>query len=269
LLEVHESDARTTLDTTRELLRERPAENNMLWQILADQAGQSRYGRYWWVAEGGVVLGAAVHFPPRARAMLTPMSREVAVAAAQSIRPPLPGITAEPATAAAFAAAWTTRHLVSARAVDTQLLYRLSTIGTPTIAVPGSLRRATPSDRDLLVKWTRTFGGASSSSAPRGLVDRALARGEAWLWQHDEPVAMAMANRPVGGVSRVHAVFTPPGNRGRGYGTAVVDGLSRHLVKRGLQCTLETRLTNPGAHTVYRRIGYEPIGEILAFRWES
>jgi uncharacterized protein len=88
------------------------------------------------------------------------------------------------------------------------------------------------------------------------------------LWDDNGPVAMAKANRAVGGVTRIHAVFTPPENRKRGYGTALIDGLSRQLVGNGLECTLQTRLTNPTAHAIYQRIGYESIGEILAFRWE-
>ena len=51
--------------------------------------------------------------------------------------------------------------------------------------------------------------------------------------------------------------------------TALVDHLSRQLVASGLQCALQTRLTNPAAHALYERIGYEPISEVLAFRWES
>ena len=269
VVEVHEADARTTLDATRDVLRERAVENNVVWQILADQAGHASYGRYWWISQGDAVLGAAVHFPPRARALLTPMPRDAAVALAQAIRPPLPGVAGDPATATAFAGSWATIHRVSARPVDAQLLYQLSTIiSTAPVRVPGTLRRARRSDRQLVVEWRRASANAGSNNDAGQAVDRALARDEVWLWDVDGPVAMAIATRPVGGVSRIHAIFTPSESRRRGYGTALVDRLSRQLLQNGIQCALQTRLTNPVAHTLYQKIGYEPIGEILAFRWE-
>jgi predicted GNAT family acetyltransferase len=268
VVEVHESDAQTTLDATHGLLREHAVENNVLWQILTEQAGQAGYGRYWWATDGDAVLGLAVHFPPRTRVLLSPMARDTAVAFAQTISPPLPGVAATAATAAAFAGSWATRHQVWARPVDAQLLYRLSTATTVPAEAPGAMRPAGPSDRQLLVEWTQASEGARSSSSASRAVDRALDGEEIWLWDDGGPVAMAIANRAVGGVSRVHGVFTPTENRGRGYATALVDCLSRQLVGRGVTCAMQTRLTNPAAHAIYRRIGYEPIDEILAFRWE-
>jgi hypothetical protein len=171
VVEVHESDARTTLDATRDLLCEQAVENNVLWQILDDQAGQASYGRYWWATEGEVVLGVAVHFPPRARVLLTPMSRRTAAALAQAIPPPVPGVAAEAATAAAFAGSWATLHQVSARAVDAQLLYRLSAVSTAAVGAPGTLRRASSSDRQILVEWTRASEGLNSNTGADQLVD--------------------------------------------------------------------------------------------------
>jgi predicted GNAT family acetyltransferase len=269
VVQIHESDARTTLDATCALLRERAVENNVLLQILSDQAGQASFGRYWWATEGDAVVGVAVHFPPRARALLSPMGRDTAIAVAESIVAPLPGVTAESTTAAAFAGSWAIRHQVAARPVDAQLLYQYSTLRGEAVEAPGVLTRAGPVHRQLLVRWFSASGTAHSGVDARRLVERALAEGEVWLWEDHGPVAMAVASKAVGGVSRVHAVFTPTEHRRCGYGTALVCGLSRHLVGTGLTCTLQTRLTNPPAHVMYRRIGYERVGEILAFRWDQ
>ena len=59
-------------------------------------------------------------------------------------------------------------------------------------------------------------------------------------------------------------VYTPPDDRGRGYASNLVAGVSGEMLSRGAEaCFLYTDLGNPTSNAIYRRIGYEQVGESL------
>jgi predicted GNAT family acetyltransferase len=60
----------------------------------------------------------------------------------------------------------------------------------------------------------------------------------------------------------ISLVYTPPDLRQRGYATACVASLSQMLLDEGWQfCTLFTDLANPTSNSIYRKIGYKPVGD--------
>jgi len=62
----------------------------------------------------------------------------------------------------------------------------------------------------------------------------------------------------------IGAVYTPPRFRGRGYATAAVATLSRQLLDGGRSsCFLYTDLANPVSNAIYRRVGYEPLQDVV------
>ena len=64
---------------------------------------------------------------------------------------------------------------------------------------------------------------------------------------------MAVAHPPVGGVSRIGPVYTPPDARGRGYGSAATAAASRDILDAGDVACLYTDLANPTSNKIYRR----------------
>jgi predicted GNAT family acetyltransferase len=202
--------------------------------------------------------------PIGARASLTPMPAAAARSLAASVMPPLAGVYADAATASAFAAQWATAHRVVARPLDVQLLYELSQLRPARRATSGVLRRAAESERSLLLDWTRAFFGNGMRN-PEVMVERDLAGGHLWVWETSHAVAMARVAPAVGGVARIYGVYAPQENRGQGYGTALVESLSRLLLEAGLRCSLTVRLNNPIANGIYARIGYQPVRELLTF----
>jgi predicted GNAT family acetyltransferase len=67
---------------------------------------------------------------------------------------------------------------------------------------------------------------------------------------------------------RVGPVYTPPDHRGRGYAAACVGAVSADALAAGAHdCLLYTQLTNPVSNKIYQRLGYEPVGEILVYRF--
>ena len=135
----------------------------------------------------------------------------------------------------------------------------------------GRLRRARPEDRGVMILWTRAFQLEIGESADvtELRVDRGLAAGQLWLWEHNgETVSMAIAREPVEGVVRVSGVYTPPEKRKHGYAAACVHALSSRLRDAGHRCMLYTDLANPTSNSIYRRIGYRAVAEALRYRFE-
>jgi predicted GNAT family acetyltransferase len=98
--------------------------------------------------------------------------------------------------------------------------------------------------------------------------DRYLDEHSGWIWVDDVPVSMARAAPVAGGVARIGPVYTPPERRGRGYATACVELLSRRIEDGGHTAILYTQLSNPTSNAIYRRIGYEPVLEVLRYRFD-
>ena len=79
-----------------------------------------------------------------------------------------------------------------------------------------------------------------------------------------------MATEPVGGVTRVGLVYTPDDLRRRGYASACVAEVSAHALSTGADaCILYTQLHNATSNRIYRRIGYEPVSEVLVYRFDK
>ena|SRR6266849_594786 len=121
-----------------------------------------------------------------------------------------------------------------------------------------------------MIEWTRAFQAEVGEPADDAdvRVDRGLAAGNLWLWDHGEAMSMAVSRGPVEGVVRVAGVYTPAGKRKRGYAEACVYALSQRLREAGFRCILYTDLANPTSNSIYRRIGYRAVAEVLRYRFE-
>jgi predicted GNAT family acetyltransferase len=150
--------------------------------------------------------------------------------------------------------------------LDQQLrLYELRAVGIPAPS-RGRLRKASAADTELVVRWwyearVEMFGRSDPEDARRTAGYR-LQDGEIYLWEDGKPVSMAARTRPTKHGICVGMVFTPPESRKRGYATACVGELSRRLLAEGRDhCTLFADPENPTSNSIYRKIGYRPIGD--------
>ncbi len=276
-LVVHSTeDAREALRAAGAFLLAEPVRHSIFLTMVQERADGPERGRFWWAEPAepeGAVVGFAMQAPSGFSAGVTPARDEVVDALCDRIMadvPDLPGVIAESSVAARFAGRWAESLAIPARPVEAQRVYELAgPLGLGDRA-PGRLRRAVPADRDALVPYAAGFlaevGGLPDD--PATAVDRHLAAGTLWVWDDDGPAAMASATRPLGGVCRIGFVFTPPGRRRRGYATACVADLSNHLLAAGAErCMLYAQLHNPTSNAIYRRMGYEPVSEIVSFRF--
>jgi predicted GNAT family acetyltransferase len=154
---------------------------------------------------------------------------------------------------------------------DAQRLYALGRLVQPE-AVPGRLRRADLSEREMMIKWWSAFqvetGSPVSEVSP--VVDSALSTGRLFVWDDAGARCMARATGPLGGISRIGAVFTPPQWRRRGYAAACVGALCEWVRSaEGANSVLYAQLRNPGSNAIYRRLGFEAVSEVLLYRFDD
>jgi GNAT superfamily N-acetyltransferase len=110
-------------------------------------------------------------------------------------------------------------------------------------AVPGTKRRATLDDRDIVIEWMLDF---AAEALPRASQDverlieltrrRLGGASEAafWLWEVDgASVAITGQSGPTGTGIRINGVYTPPTMRRNGYASSLVASQSRWLLDNG------------------------------------
>src|SRR5580698_7085712 len=261
------------LRSAEEFLSSEPVLHNLILSILHARVTSGDPGRYWIAFHGERAVGVAVQSPLDFPATLTPMEPRAVLAIVDAIAEAgatLSGVNGDAATAASFAGQWGERRKSGATPFLGTRLYELLELGE----VPrteGQLRRAGPSDRSLMIQWTRAFQDEIGESAndTELRVDRGLAAGQLWVWDRSgETTSMAVGREPVQGVVRLSGVYTPPEKRKRGYAAACVHALSKLLRDCGYRCILYTDLGNPTSNSVYRRIGYRAVAEALRYRFE-
>jgi predicted GNAT family acetyltransferase len=177
---------------------------------------------------------------------------------------------------AAFAEAWTRLTGVSHRVAMRLRTFKLEQVN-PVTGVSGHLRRAAPSDRELLVEWEiafrrEAFGTPDVDRAEiERFVDEQLTSSVRGLYVWEDggvPVSIAGYAGPTPHGIRIGPVYTPPENRGKGYASACTAGLSQRLLDEGREfCFLFTDLANPTSNHIYQEIGYQPVCDFIEYHY--
>jgi GNAT superfamily N-acetyltransferase len=227
----------------------------------------------WWHSAGGDVAAVVMHTPPYPLLLggLPAGSAPELAALLAGIGRQLPGVNARQDAAARFAAAWRDLTGLGHATFRRSRLHRLADLVPPDPMPDGAPRVAGEADRDLLERWFLAFAGELNDLAgpqPDAVSDR-LSYGGLMLWEaQGPPVAMAGHVRPAAGVVRVGPVYTPRDLRGHGYGGAVTAAVTSAAIAAGArEVVLFTDLANPTSNALYRRLGYQPVGDrvVLSF----
>ncbi|MCB1023284.1 MAG: GNAT family N-acetyltransferase, partial [Acidobacteria bacterium] len=141
----------------------------------------------------------------------------------------------------------------------------------------GRLETASTEDTDLIAEWTMNFereADAPSNRSKEQIMDDTrlkIASGSVFKWvDRDQIVSIAAIVRRTRNLGIVGLVFTPDEARGKGYATSCVQKLSGHILESGFKyCGLFTDKLNPASNHIYRKIGYEPVTEFTAIRYEG
>lgn len=183
----------------------------------------------------------------------------------------LPGVSGPAPSSAAFAGSWCrlTGHNPALHLAMT--LMKLERVIVDRRAA-GSFRPANDDDVPTLVPWAEAFYGEiemPTANIPQIVLSRVKDR-RLFVWCDPEPVSMAGCAGPSPHGMRVNFVFTPPAYHRRGYATACVAALSRHLLESG-KCfvVLFVDTHNSSTNRIYRSIGYEPVCDVEDYRFEA
>ncbi len=264
------SDASEFLDRAGELLLEDEPRHNLAFGIASSirERPDVYELRGWVVRTAGEVVGAALRTPPYNLVLARPRVEDALGALADAIGEELPGVVGAVPEVDAFAAAWAARHGVTPTTRIDQRIYALEQL-VPPREVDGAMRLAGPEDRTLVLEWMSAFteealhGPDDPARIARSVDARlgAASPGAICLWEADgRVVSLAGFGGPTPNGLRIGPVYTPPGDRGRGYGSAVTAAATRVALGRGKRlCFLYTDLANPTSNAIYTRIGYRPV----------
>ncbi|MFH9721841.1 GNAT family N-acetyltransferase [Streptomyces sp. NPDC017254] len=250
------------------LLAAEPARNTAVLTLM-DRA--ERLG--WWTAPDGGVAGVLAVSPSRVLAFGA-ITVEAARALASEV---LGGAAEEPAEvrgetgpAEAFAEAFATATGRSWTPTVRMRLFRLGALTPPDPAPPGRARAAGAADIPPVAAWAREFardiGEDADAEDFTGPVTERITERRLLLWEGPDgrPVSTASVSRTIEGQARVHLVYTPPAERGRGYAAGVTEAVSRAALDGGAaQVLLFTDLSNPTSNALYQRLGYRPVADHL------
>jgi GNAT superfamily N-acetyltransferase len=265
------SDAGALLEHGGGVLLADEARHNLAFGILSHVCDHPEVYpelRGWLVRDGARVVGVALRTPPYNLVLARPLDGRAVDVLARGIGEELPGVVAAVPEVDAFASAWAALHGKALTIRFEQRIYALSRV-TPPRGVPGAMRLAGPSDRDLVLEWVLACGAeALPGDDERERVERSVdvrlresSTAGIALWEAGgEPVSLAGFGGPTPNGVRIGPVYTPPTLRGRGYGSAVTAAASQLQLDRGRRfCFLYTDLANPTSNAIYVRIGYEPV----------
>jgi predicted GNAT family acetyltransferase len=248
------------------------AENNLLLGIATALARTAPLGRraYFVTVESEEVVGCALRTPPHKLA-LTRIDDEPALRVLADdvfqLDPDLPMVMGPEPSIASFASHWRARSGANPSPMMRQRIYESRSVRLPAELVPGALRQATQGDLPLLVPWIADF--LTTMSEPRDPAEFAherLATGSLFLWDNGGAVSMASFTGKTPNGVRVSGVYTPPVFRRQGYATACVAALTQRLFDAGNKyCCLYTDLANPTSNSIYQRIGYRPVCDVVDY----
>jgi predicted GNAT family acetyltransferase len=264
------------LARTGDFLRSRPALHTLPLTVTGTLRTRGRgttdteapAPTFGWLERAGGVQAAFFRTPPH-RLNLTPLAPEHADSLAVRLADlghPLPGISADHDTAAAFAEAWQKRRGATPTHRNRQRLYRLDELTPPRLLPEGRGRVAGERDHDQLLLWYREFAaaiGEVTSWADTHFADRRIT-----LWESPDGTSVSMAGVTpiVADQVRVAPVYTPPHLRGHGYGAAVTVDVSRAALAEGArEVVLFADLANPTSNHLYQRIGYVPVADFSVY----
>lgn len=239
-----------------------------------------RPDRNWWLVvrdASGAVVGAGMRTAPFAPypPFLLPMPGEAAVALARALQERGEKVLAVNGALPAVRLFAAELARLGGGRVQVSRHTRLHELGELVLPapVPGRLVAATEGDVELATEWFRAFTGDADEQAgrPRGAsaheipdrreMLRRLRASQLWFWvdESGEQVHLTGVNPPSFGVARVGPVYTPPDQRGRGWASNAVAGVSQRVQAEGARVCLFTDQANPTSNRIYTALGYRTV----------
>lgn len=253
-------------------LLEREAEHNLLLGIAQDFAAAGGPSDpailLATVEQHGDVVGCVFRTPPH-KVGLTRMPLEAVPAVVRAIAQRyerIPAVLGPDEVARHFAQRWSALRNTPWREGASQRIYQLEVVNWPVSMPAGRLRPATTADIPTVREWVSAFAGEVHllMADPEHIAVEYVNRGIVFLWEDGWPRSMAAVPAATPHGVRIGYVYTPPEWRGRGYASACVAHLSDAVLESGSRyCFLYTELANPVSNSIYQRMGYQPVADVM------
>jgi uncharacterized protein len=179
----------------------------------------------------------------------------------------VPAIIAEEEIAKHFESEWKKLSGAQSEPGMRQRIYQLRAVKHHDYP-SGCFRQTTAEDLSYAATWNASFHddcfGNSVSEECTKAAQTMIENGDLYFWEDPLPVSMAGFTRPTKNGVSVGYVYTPPEFRKKGYASALVASLSKLALKNGKEfCTLYTDLSNPTSNSIYRKIGYDVVADVM------
>ena len=150
-----------------------------------------------------------------------------------------------------------------------QVIYRCENPLAPDKLEGLHLIQAKEAHLQALTRWCTSFySEAIPNKKPIGDIEKRvmakIEKGSIHLL-HNNEVFLAMANwtRPIPGAVGLNLIYTPPNERGKGYGKAVTYLLTKKLIEaEGYgETNLYADASNPEVNSMYQKVGFSEVGQ--------
>ena len=266
------ADVRAFLDRAEDWLLLREAENNVLLgaakRLLRDDHPYGNPIYFATVEANDGISGCAWRTPPLKLGLtrLPLASIPLLVHDVADVYTDLSAVLGPEMEATEFARLWTREHGCKWTIGTRQRILALERVICPATRIYGLLRKARNTDLALAAEWGAGFARdvGIKDFDPLPYSEHLIRDGCLYFWDDGAFRSMAAAVGPTPNGTRVGYVFTPPPFRNRGYATATVASLSQLLLDHGQRfCCLYTDLANPVSNSIYKRIGYRPVADVV------
>ena len=197
----------------------------------------------------------------------------------------LPGVLGPNDLAEQFAKQWCSLKKLKLDEYIKERVYKLEKL-KKIVTSKGSFRIAEEKDIPHMIPYHQEFmleamGENVNEADSRNLLQTKIVNQQFYVWEdlvhgetddsddHNEIVSMASWSRPIGDSISIGFVYTPKKHRKKGYASSCVSEFSRQLLKKYKYTTLFTDLSNPISNSIYKKMGYEEVGDIYAIDFKT
>ncbi|WP_226581584.1 GNAT family N-acetyltransferase [Halobacillus litoralis] len=275
---VYGTDAGAFKKEVEALLLEREAENNLPLGILERmQESNSEECHLIHITENNQPLFMSMRTPPHLwilPSMSTAAKKHIKEFAMylRNHQYEVPGILGETNVVGWFLSEWEALTKKTAVLQMEQGIHRLDQL-QPIKKQRGELVKADVRHASLLKGWMYQYGieteeGMVCKQAVQ-ITEGLIKDGRIYLWVVDDtPVSMVSRARTTKNGATINAVYTPDQYKRNGYASQAVWHLSALLLEEGFNfCSLYTDLANPTSNSIYKKIGYQQIGESVVYHY--
>ena len=175
------------------------------------------------------------------------------------------GISAEYVLAEAFANIHSAAHNTTHEITKKGRIYCLEQINKEIITT-SKIRLAKKKDLAFLPFWWNGFFECFDSLYGIDIneYERLVSTETLYILENDGiPVTMARIDQKLEQICGLGMVYTPPYFRNRGYATTITASLTELCLDEGYLSALITDLSNLVSNSIYQKIGYRPVCDIL------